>query len=217
MSLPAAFALLLLAASPDAGPTLQARFLGNAAFEISDGDATLLTDFPYRSGAFGYMEYDPKEVSARPRSVCLITHAHADHFEASLVARVGCRVVDPAAAAAAGPDIRLQGITIKPVRTEHAGIAHFSYLVEWKGLRLYFTGDTESTAELSRQGRLDALFITPWLLQAARTAKALPETPWVVVYHHQTDEKVPAGTGCIVPRQGQVIEIHGPTRKGAAG
>ena len=114
-------------------------------------------------------------------------------------------------------NIRLQGITIQPVKTEHAGIAHFSYLVEWKGLRLYFTGDTESTAELARQGRLDALFITPWLLEAARAAKALPETPRVIVYHHQAGEKVPAGSGDIVPRQGQVIEISSTAPARAAG
>ena len=215
MTLQAAL-VLLLATATTAGPVLSARFLGNAAFELSDGEATLLTDFPYRSGAFGYMEYDPKELSARPHSICLITHAHADHFEASLVAKIGCRLVDPAAAAG-GEDIRLQGITIKPVRTEHAGIAHFSYLVEWKGLRLYFTGDTESTVELARQGPLDALFITPWLLEAARAANALPDTPRVIVYHHQAGEKVPAGPGGIVPRQGQVIEISSPTRTKAAG
>jgi hypothetical protein len=201
MSLPGAILVLLASVAP----TLQARFLGNAAFEISDGKTTLLTDFPYRSGAFGYMEYDAKELSARPQSVCLITHAHADHFEAGLVAQIGCRVVD--ASSAARGDIRLPGISIRPVQTEHAGIAHYSYLVEWKGLRLYFTGDTESTVELAKQGPLDALFITPWLLASARTAKALPETPRVVVYHHKAGEQVPAGPGCIVPRQGEVIEI----------
>jgi L-ascorbate metabolism protein UlaG (beta-lactamase superfamily) len=128
VSLSATIVILLAAAAPAAGPTLQARFLGNAAFEISDGETTLLTDFPYRSGAFGYMEYDPSELRARPRSVCLITHAHADHFDASLVAKVGCRVVGPALPAA--ETVRLEGITIQPVKTGHAGAAHFSYLVE---------------------------------------------------------------------------------------
>ena len=44
---------------------LSARFIGNAAFEITDGEFTLLTDFPYQSGAFGYMTYDPAEVARR--------------------------------------------------------------------------------------------------------------------------------------------------------
>ncbi len=119
---------LLFAAPPEWSGVLSARFLGNAAFELSDGETTLLTDFPYRPGAFGYMQYDPSEIHARPRSICLITHAHADHFDASLVARVGCRVVDPASAP--GEEIRLFGVTILPFPTEHAGVPHRSYRVE---------------------------------------------------------------------------------------
>jgi hypothetical protein len=41
-------------------------------------------------------------------------------------------------------------------------------------LRFYFTGGIESTAELSRQGRLDALLITSWLRESARAANAPP-------------------------------------------
>ncbi|MCI0415294.1 hypothetical protein L0222_21180, partial [bacterium] len=41
---------------------LEFRFIGNMAFAISDGKVTLYTDFPYESGAFGYMKYDLKDV-----------------------------------------------------------------------------------------------------------------------------------------------------------
>jgi hypothetical protein len=37
---------------------LHFKFIGNQAFLITDGNTTLLTDFPYTSGAFGYMTYD---------------------------------------------------------------------------------------------------------------------------------------------------------------
>lgn len=211
--LPALFAVSVCAAAE----TLSARFLGNEAFEIRGGGATLLTDFPYQSGAFGYMEYDKAELRQREHSLCLFTHAHADHFDASLAAKIGCKVFGPPSvlarapkdsALAAGTSVRFADFTITPIRTDHGAEPHFSYLVEWTGLRLYFTGDTESTSELAKQGPLDALFISPWLLAEARASRSLPAAGRIVVYHHQAGEKVPDCSGsCLIPRQGQVIEI----------
>ena len=45
---------------------------------------------------------------------------------------------------------RAQGdlVTIRPLATPHARLEHYSYVVEWNGQRLYFTGDTEDTAAL---------------------------------------------------------------------
>jgi hypothetical protein len=213
---------LSASAGTAAAATLSARFLGNEAFEISDGKTTLLTDFPYRSGAFGYMEYAPAEVRERKDSLCLITHAHADHFDAALAAKVGCRVLGPPPVLAGVPEqkaiqetgtVRFAGLAVTPVRTGHGDAPHFSYLVEWAGLRLYFTGDTEDPAELSRQERLDALFISPWLLAAARTAGQLPPSSLVIVYHHQASEKVADCSGsCVVPRPGQTLVI-GPANR----
>jgi hypothetical protein len=210
-------AVLLLASAPVSGSeALSARFVGNQAFEITDGQTTLLTDFPYQSGAFDYMTYDGGELRPRERALCLITHRHADHFEASLVARIGCRVFGPpdvlallpkASAVAVSPPVRLWGMTITPVKTDLAKVQHFSYLVEWKGVRLYFTGDTESTKELAAQGPLDALFISPWLLDAARRAGTLPESARVIVYHHQAGENVPPCPRCVVPRQRETIDL----------
>ncbi|MGE5276627.1 MAG: MBL fold metallo-hydrolase [Acidobacteriota bacterium] len=212
-------AAALLARAGDGGGALRARFLGNAAFEITDGVTTLLTDFPYRSGAFGYMAYDASEIRSRPRSVCLFTHAHADHFEPALLARVGCRLVGPPpvlAAAPAGsaitPDrdgaLRIFGLTIDPIATPHGDTPHASYRVEWLGLRLYFTGDTDSARELAAQKGLDALFISPWLLAAARGSSALPAARRVIVCHQRAGEAIAPCGGCIVPRQGETLEIR---------
>jgi glyoxylase-like metal-dependent hydrolase (beta-lactamase superfamily II) len=219
-----AAALLLTAAAPARADGLAARFLGNEAFEITDGKTTLLTDFPYRSGAFGYMAYDPAELRPRREALCLITHGHEDHFEADLVERLGCQVLGPPDVlervskwlVLSGPaPIRFRDLAITPVATDHARVGHFSYLVEWAGLRLYFTGDTEVVRELSAQRSLDALFISPWLLEAAGKARALPEASRIVVYHHQAAETVPFCPHCIVPRQGQIVEIPAATPKRA--
>ena len=213
-----AAALLALAATP-ARPSLRARFLGNEAFEITDGRATLLTDFPYESGAFGYMEYDPAELHARPDSLCLFTHAHADHFAPSLVARIGCRVFGPAPVLAAAPrgtalapgadgEVAFGEIRIRPIATRHGDAPHLSYRVAWAGSVLYFAGDTDDPRPLAAEKRLDGLFVSPWLLAAARRAGTLPPAERLVVYHQRREETIPPGNGRIVPSPGETIVIR---------
>ena len=88
--------LLLIATSQAASnrqPNLQIRFIGNSAFAISCGKRTVYLDFPYQSGAFGYMTYPTNQVKTTPGSICIITHAHTDHFAPALVNRVGCDVI----------------------------------------------------------------------------------------------------------------------------
>ena len=93
------------AASPS--PTLTATFIGNMAFAVTDGETTLYTDFPYESGYSGYMTYDFASVPKAKDSLCLITHGHRDHFDAGLLAKMSCRVVAPADAAATLPADRV--------------------------------------------------------------------------------------------------------------
>lgn len=52
MSLFATFFLLAATAAAPAGE-LKFTFIGNMAFHVTDGKTTLVSDFPYRSGAFG--------------------------------------------------------------------------------------------------------------------------------------------------------------------
>jgi L-ascorbate metabolism protein UlaG (beta-lactamase superfamily) len=80
---------------PAESESLRFRFIGNEAFEITDGETTLLTDFPYRSGSFGYMTYGSAELRPRENAVCLVTHRHLDHFDPDLVAGIGCTLVGP--------------------------------------------------------------------------------------------------------------------------
>ena len=190
---------------------LHAEFLGNAAFRITDNDMTLFTDFPYESGTFGYMEYDPSELVLRTQAFCIFTHAHADHFAPALLGKVGCTVIGPESvlksatsqkAIALSEKIDLPNMSIFPVKTEH-GKDHFSYRVVWHGKSLYFTGDTDSIDELKQQAPMDVLFITPWLLEKAQASQALPKTSKIIIYHHRTGESVDACSQCVVPSQGQ--------------
>ncbi len=63
------------------GNEIKIKFIGNAGLYLTDGNINLYVDFPYKSGAYKYMEYDDSELdSIASNSILLFTHKHADHF-----------------------------------------------------------------------------------------------------------------------------------------
>jgi hypothetical protein len=193
---------------------LSIKFIGNAAFEISDGVTTLLSDYPYQSGAFGYMNYNPKTVQPKGRVLCLITHEHADHFAPELLAPTDWFLAAHPKVKANLPaerrlhfadTMRFSDIQILPIQTPHTD-AHCSFLVIWKGKRFYFTGDTDALDFLPKE-KVDVLFITPWLLEMAQKSNLKLNAEQLVVHHHRSGEKVEC-SGCVVPAQGQEILIE---------
>jgi L-ascorbate metabolism protein UlaG (beta-lactamase superfamily) len=104
-------------------------------------------------------------------------------------------------------EIQFGPIRIQPIATPHQELEHYSYLVTWHGIRLYFTGDTERATELFRVKDLDVLFVTPWLAQRVlRVGRKLPAKK-KVVYHHTAGERVSDCRDCLVPRQGESFEL----------
>src|SRR5918994_1696484 len=89
-------------------PVLQARFIGNMAFAITDGSVTLMTDFPYESGYSRYMTYHPEEIrSTTPTTLSLITHRHGDHWKPVLFAKTDWKVAGPNDVIASAPAHRV--------------------------------------------------------------------------------------------------------------
>src|SRR6185295_719368 len=101
--MPLVFAIVAMLAGAPAPAKLQAQFIGNMAFAITDGKTALYTDFPYESGAFGYMSYDFAKVPKAPGSLCLYTHGHRDHFDAALFAKMDAKAIAPPKVAAMLP------------------------------------------------------------------------------------------------------------------
>lgn len=207
------------ASPPPPAGELRATFIGNMAFHITDGHAAILTDFPYESGAFGYMEWSKATVPAGPPPLCVISHSHADHF-APRLARDYCGtllgprdVVEGSGVKALElkDEVRWEGLSIRPVATPHRGLEHYSFLIEWAGKRLYFTGDTEDTSALLAARDLDVAFVSPWLLQAVHDEGKRIDAGQVIVYHHKAGEAVPEIQGRLVPRQGDVIGLGSET------
>ncbi len=217
------FAVASLLAAPEPAP-LHATFIGNMAFAITDGKTTIYTDFPYEPGAFGYMAYDFAAVHKAPGALCLVTHGHRDHFDALLFAKMDAMLIAPPSVEAGvakartipfAPRMRYRDIEIEPLATPHGKIEHTSYLVTWHGLRLYFTGDTDSADRLLAMKNLDVAFVSPWLIEAVAARKGRIDARQVVCYHHQTGEKVPAFQNRIVPAQGETLTLSAATAASA--
>jgi L-ascorbate metabolism protein UlaG (beta-lactamase superfamily) len=214
-------AVVLVAGARVEPGELTATFIGNSAFHVTDGEVAILADFPYLSGAFGYMQWSPAQVPKRPSPLCLFTHGHRDHFAPDQVPAFCDIVVGPALAAREGgvrtlaleKAIRWKGLTIRAIATPHASVEHVSYLVEWQGQRLYFSGDTQRTEELLESPDLDVAFVNPWLLEAVAKAGARVDARLIVMCHHKPGSAVPPLSNGIVPTQGQVLTL--PSRSGA--
>lgn len=202
-------ALLVLSGSLPQGtsppnPDLRVTFIANAAVSLTNGRRMLVTDFPYESGAFGYMTYDRAAVQLGGDVTLLITHGHRDHFSPEAPREARWRVVGPADVTSALPATvglsasaaSTDGLVVTPIDTPHARVGHQSYRLEWLGRRFHFTGDTEDPAAVLRERGLDVAFVTPWIWQAVRKAGARIDAERVVIYHHRAGEAVP---GCLSP------------------
>jgi len=196
---------------------LEFRFIGNAAFAITDGVTTLFTDFPYQSGAFGYMEYETTAVPPARGALCLITHGHLDHFDPALFRRMKAALIAPPSVTVTiqtnsvipfASRMSYRDIRVEAFRTPHGDIEHYSYLVTWHGLRLYFTGDTDSAECLLAMRDLDVVFVSPWLLRAVGGGRFRIDARRVVVYHQRADEPVPDVQRRILPRQGETFAVE---------
>lgn len=212
----AALVVLLYAQALGAQSTsLRFRFIGNEAFAITDGTSSIVTDFPYESGYSGYMTYRWEDAARTTGdTVCLITHGHRDHFDAPLAEKLGCRVAGPQQVLARVPEGQRIPVSspfaagaarVTAFETPHmpARGAHYSYLVEWKGVRMFFVGDTEDTSALLAQKDLDIAFVTPWLWHRVQQGRGTISARRIVFYHHEAGEALPPCVGCVSYDQNQ--------------
>ena len=68
---------------------IKIKFLGNCGLYTTDGNMNIYFDFPYKSGAFNYMEYDSAELdSIKENSIFVFTHKHPDHYASRRMGKV---------------------------------------------------------------------------------------------------------------------------------
>jgi len=198
---------------------IKIRFIGNCGLYMTDGTTNFYIDFPYKSGAHNYMEYDKSEIdSIKDNAVFIFTHRHADHYSNKILKKMSGQKFDPwniGELEKLGETI--PDFTIKAFKTDHTvfGISfkHYSYLVTWHGKKIFFSGDTANSETIASQTNLDWAFVPIWLLMDAKEKnvdlKNLSKK--YAIYHIGPKDRITLDEKDsqlkLLDRQGEVIRI----------
>ncbi len=104
-------------------------------------------------------------------------------------------------------------IYLHPAPTPYQDAPHYSYLVQWNGRRIWFSGLTEDPTALLAANEIDLAFVNPALVKAIEKTGRSISARMVVVYH------LPAGEGggemsvpcerckVLLPIPGEVVQL----------
>lgn len=168
------------------------RFIGNCGLSLSDGTTNLYIDFPYKSGAHHYMEYNLSELdSIKSNPVFIYTHRHSDHYSGKLVRtqakKRNGKIYSPRNVKELEKlNTALKDFRIEAFQTKHRfSFNHCSYLLTWHGKRLFISGDTEHAETIASVKAIDWAFIPVWLLTDAieKEIKLRENVRMFAIYH----------------------------------
>ena len=196
-------------------------FIGNCGFFMTDGKINMYVDFPYKSGAHGYMTYDAKLLdSIQDHSIFLFTHGHADHYNKKLFKRTNQKLYGPWPVTLYLPVKRkytLKAINdsmpdffITEFKTKHSfSLKHCSYLIEWNGKRIFISGDAETADTICTMKNLDLVIAPAWLIRDANRRNLKIDTKKIILCHHRSQEIIDNRNKekIVVPVQNQRIEL----------
>ena len=181
---------------------IQIEFIGNCGLHMTDGTTNFYIDFPYKSGAFNYMEFENAELdSIKDNSIFIFTHKHSDHYSKKNLKKVlkekKGQTYGPWNIAELGQlGETIPDFSIKAFKTEHKvfGISfkHYSYLINWHGKKIYLSGDTGKTETIGKISDIDWAFIPYWLYKNAKDQNVLIDAKMVGIYHLYPVEVAPA-------------------------
>lgn len=150
------------------------RFIGNCGLHLTDGTTQMYLDFPYKSGAHNYMEYDQSEIAnIKDNATFIFTHRHADHYSEKILKKLKGPKFDPWNVDALQKwAATVNDLDIKPFKTEHkvfgVSFRHYSYLITWHGKKIFISGDTENADTFGTLKDIDWTFAPVWLLIDAK-------------------------------------------------
>ena len=200
------------------GNEIKVKFLGNCGLYLTDGNANLYIDFPYKSGAHQYMKYDPSEIEEiKAQSTFIFTHRHADHYSKKLLKQVK----DKHQGSIYGNwninkieklNNTMSDFKIEPLKTKHKfTFNHYSYLITWHGKRLYISGDTESAQTIAEVKNIDWAFVPSWIVLDAKSKNLKIDAKKIGVYHLYPTQKATNSNPeklMLLDKIGEVINIR---------
>jgi L-ascorbate metabolism protein UlaG (beta-lactamase superfamily) len=198
---------------------LTVHFIGNCGLYLTDGTSNIYFDFPYKSGAHHYMEYNLSELdSIRNNPVFIYTHKHSDHYTGlvkKLAKKQNGKIYTPAnAEELTDLNTELKDFKIEVFQTKHRfSFNHCSYLLTWHGKRIFISGDTEQVETLASLKNIDYAFIPVWLLMDGieKGIKLKEVVDIFAIYHIGPRDKITFDNADprmkLLTKQGEIIPI----------
>lgn len=175
---------------------IKIKFIGNCGLHLSDGLTNIYTDFPYKSGAYNYMEYDDAQLDSIPEdAIFIFTHKHADHYSRkalkhSLKHKNGRKYGKWNIKALKKLSETIPDFNIEVYQTKHRfSFSHYSYLITWHGKKIFLSGDTESAETIGNVNGIDWAFIPYWILNDAKDNNITIDAKMKVLYHLYPNQK----------------------------
>ncbi len=206
----------------DIRKTLVAKFIGNCGFCFTDKVDYLYIDFPYISGAYGFMDFDARHLEAlsqhEKEAYFLFTHAHDDHFNRKEVRSRKLKAAGPFGIRCYAHDYitidqlnRSGAWHITAFKTKHTlCLEHYSYVLEWHDTRIFISGDTKDISVLRKISNIDILISNPLFLKGIAKVKRINDFKKIILCHFRTKSKIAhkAHKKIIVPKQGKTIVLN---------
>lgn len=192
------------------------RFIGNCGLYMTDGDLKIYIDFPYKSGAHNYMEYDAAEINnLKENALFIFTHKHADHFSPKQVKfalneKNGTKYGPWNIAELENLGQTNPNFSIKAFKTKHLfTFNHYSYLITWHGKKIFISGDTESADTILQIKDMDWAFIPAWIVSDIVEKEKELDAKKIAIYHIGPKDTIQI-TGpriLMLKKQGEMISI----------
>ncbi|GAA0736153.1 hypothetical protein GCM10009431_01750 [Gaetbulibacter jejuensis] len=172
---------------------IQIEFIGNCGLHMTDGITNFYIDFPYKSGAHGYMEFKESELdSIKENSIFIFTHKHSDHYSKKNLKKVMKEKGGQTYGVSNISELEklnetLDNFEIEAFKTEHKvfgiNFRHYSFLITWHGKRMYLSGDTTEPQTIGKIKNIDWAFVPYWILKNAKEQKIDIDADMYYVYH----------------------------------
>ncbi len=195
---------------------IKIKFIGNCGLYLTDGNSNLYIDFPYKSGAHNYMEYDKSEIDhIKENSIFIFTHRHSDHYSKKLLKKLNGKKYGSWNIS----DLKelrnsIPNFSIQCFKTSHNfSLSHYSYFITWHDKNIFISGDTENVETLAAQKDIDWAFIPAWIAVDAKKKDINFRTisKMFAIYHIGPNDKITKDTNDtqikLLDKQGETISI----------
>ena len=192
------------------------RYIGNCGLHFTDGETHMYADFPYKSGAHHYAEYEDSELeNLKENAFYIFTHKHSDHYYKGkmnkiLKAKNGKKYGKWNIQALENLAAVIPAFHIEVYKTKHLfSFVHYSYLITWHGKKIFLSGDTEHSETIAGIEGLEWAFIPAWIARDIWESDLKIDSKMIGIYHIGPRDKINivGEKYLMLDKQGEIIIV----------